>query len=205
MKQYILFRLITLFTLALSTVTGLALDLSHYASESVLSEGRWVKISVDESGMHRIPAATLRKWGFSDPAAVRIYGYGGQRIADALTEQNYIDDLPLVKSVSSSDGSVVFYAVGPHTWEGDNMSVRRSNPYSTKGYYFVTENSAEIPALPKPVLPEQATLRQLSQRDFSTNKILFRRANAGNCLSVKTSAILRRVASTSNCRVSAVR
>ncbi|MDE5567740.1 MAG: type IX secretion system sortase PorU [Muribaculaceae bacterium] len=153
MKQYILFRLITLFTLALSTVTGLALDLSHYASESVLSEGRWVKISVDESGMHRIPAATLRKWGFSDPAAVRIYGYGGQRIADALTEQNYIDDLPLVKSVTSSDGSVVFYAVGPHTWEGDNMSVRRSNPYSTKGYYFVTENSEEIPALPKTGTP----------------------------------------------------
>lgn len=137
----------------MSTVTGLALDLSHYSSESVLSEGRWVKISVDESGIYRIPAATLRKWGFSDPAAVKIYGYGGQRIADALTAQNYIDDLPLVKSVTSGDGSVVFYAVGPYTWEGENMSARRSNPYSTKGYYFVTENSAEMPALQKTGTP----------------------------------------------------
>ena len=153
MNHHILFRLILSFILLSCAATGMALDLTHYASQSVLAEGRWVKISVDESGMHRIPAATLRKWGFSDPASVRIYGYGGQRIADALTAQNYIDDLPPVASTVCNDGSIVFYAVGPYSWETNDISVRRSNPYSTKGYYFVTENSAEPVSLQTTATP----------------------------------------------------
>lgn len=122
-----------------------ALPADHYTEESVLASGRWVKISVDESGLYRIPAATLRQWGFSDPAKVRIHGYGGRRIADALTAANYIDDLPLIQSRSCSDGSVVFYAVGPDSWEGTGkeVRVRRFNPYSTAGYYFVTSADSE--------------------------------------------------------------
>lgn len=157
MNQYILFRISSLITMLLCVFSGMALDLSHYAGESKLASGQWVKISVDETGMHRIPASTLRRWGFSDPSAVRIYGYGGNRIADALTEANYIDDLPLVTSVACADGSVIFYAVGPHTWADGKMMVRRSNPYSTKGYYFVTENAVKLPDIPKTATPGAAS------------------------------------------------
>ena len=69
-----LFRLtITLIIATLSQI-AVALDLSHYASQSVLSSGHWVKISVDESGLYRIPASTLRRWGFTDLSKVRIHG-----------------------------------------------------------------------------------------------------------------------------------
>ena len=153
MNHNILFRISSLVAFFWCALSGMALDLSHYAGESKLSSGQWVKISVSETGMHRISASTLRRWGFSNPSAVRIYGYGGNRIPDALTADNYVDDLPLVSSVACADGSVVFYAVGPYSWEGSNMMVRRSNPYSTKGYYFVTENSAEIPALQTTATP----------------------------------------------------
>lgn len=120
-----------------------ALDLGHYRSESVLASGRWVKISVSESGLYRITASSLKQWGFNDPTKVRIFGYGGQRIADALTAANYIDDLPQVQSQLSTNGSIVFYAVGPHTWEGTTTFIRKSNPYSSEGYYFVTDSEFE--------------------------------------------------------------
>ena len=148
-----LFRLtITLIIATLSQI-AVALDLSHYASQSVLSSGHWVKISVDESGLYRIPASTLRRWGFTDLSKVRIHGYGGQRIADALTAENYIDDLPPVSMSVSNDGSIIFYGVGPYTWESGDVMTRQSNPYSTVGYYYIGESDAEAPAIAKTATP----------------------------------------------------
>lgn len=138
-------RIIFAIILASAVNAAAALDTGIYTEQSVLASGQWVKISVDESGLYRIPAATLRQWGFSDPSKVRIHGYGGQRIADALTAANYIDDLPLIQSQSCKDGSVVFYAVGPDLWEGSTgeVQVKRLNPYSSSGYYFVTSADSE--------------------------------------------------------------
>lgn len=153
MNQHIYLRFSSLILSLMCAIAGMAFDLSHYAAESRLTSGHWVKIAVDDSGMHRITASTLRRWGFSDPSAVRIYGYGGQRIADALTETNYIDDLPLVNSVNCADGSIVFYAVGPYTWETGDVTTRRSNPYSTQGFYFVTDDNAELKPLTSTATP----------------------------------------------------
>ncbi len=132
---------------AMIALGAMALDLSHYTAESVLASGRWIKISVDDSGLYRISASTLRSWGFSNAATVRIHGYGGQRIPDALTASNFVDDLPTVSSTICPDGSIVFYAVGPHSWETSDIMVRRSNPYSTAGYYFLTESDSAIPEI----------------------------------------------------------
>ena len=142
-----LFQLTISLILAMVSMSAVALDLSHYTTESVLTSGRWVKISVDEDGLYRIPQATLRRWGFNDASAVRIHGYGGQRIGDALTEGSYIDDLPPVSLSVCADGSIVFYAVGPHTWSGSDIMTRQSNPYSTAGYYYISESDSEMPAI----------------------------------------------------------
>ena len=72
-----------------------ALPLSHYADNSVLAQGRWIKIRVDNDGLYRIPTATLRTWGFTDLSKVRVFGYGGARISDVLSETEYTDDLPV--------------------------------------------------------------------------------------------------------------
>ncbi|WP_301747595.1 hypothetical protein, partial [uncultured Duncaniella sp.] len=69
-----------------------------YTGHSVLSRGRWVKLSVEQTGMHLIPIADIRAWGFDNPGNVRVYGYGGRRIPDRLSLENYIDDLPMVQS-----------------------------------------------------------------------------------------------------------
>lgn len=124
-----------------------AFTTSTYAESSVLASGRWVKVSISESGLYSLSRSTLNKWGFSDPSKVRIYGYGAKTIADALTKANFVDDLPIVQSELTDDGTVVFYGVGPETWSEtiSNRYSSKNNIYTNKGYYFITESDAEIP------------------------------------------------------------
>lgn len=111
-----------------------------YAEKSVLASGKWVKISVKESGMHCISPSTLSKWGFSNPSAVRVYGYGGAMLPDMLSLSGYIDDLPRVASTVTAKG-LVFYAEGPEQINLDDRgeAYHSVNPYSNYGYYFLTE------------------------------------------------------------------
>ncbi|MCM1138759.1 MAG: type IX secretion system sortase PorU [Duncaniella sp.] len=123
--------------LAVSTLSAWAFGVDSYAQKSALSSGRWVKISVVKTGLYLISNSELRKWGFTTPESVGVFGYGGRRIPDILTLQNYVDDLPRVQS-ELTDKGIVFYAVGPEL-----------NPYSIKGYYFLTET--DIGGRPIPV------------------------------------------------------
>lgn len=128
-----------------------ALPPDTYAPHSVLAEGRWVKISVPKTGLYRITPAQLRAWGFQSPDNVRVYGYGGRRIADRLSADNFIDDLPLVQTHSTARG-IVFYAAGPDelvSGSADGYFNVRSNPYTTAGYYFLCESSTAPRAIPE--------------------------------------------------------
>lgn len=144
MKSRLLHIFFTLITVASLTETALGFSTEVYAPSSVLSTGRWVKISVEKSGPHFIPAATLRSWGFSNPESVRVYGYGGQRISDHLTRELYVDDLPAVRSENTGNG-LVFYAEGPVTWkfEGNDIYTHSLNPYSSLGYYFLSDSQPD--------------------------------------------------------------
>ncbi|MCM1164333.1 MAG: type IX secretion system sortase PorU [Muribaculaceae bacterium] len=133
-----------------TTVSAAAYSPDSWASASVMSEGKWVKISVSETGMHLISLADLRSWGFSTPSKVRVYGYGGRRISDLFTEDTHIDDLPMVQSELTSRG-IVFYGVATDTRidatpEGEHYYVQ--NPYSTQGYYFLSDREAPEPTIP---------------------------------------------------------
>lgn len=115
-----------------------AFDISTYASSSVLSSGHWVKVSVGQTGIQFIPAATLRQWGFPDPEKVKVYGYGGGAISNNLTRSNFIDDIPPLQVHATSAG-VFFYAEGPESITVTGRTRYRTfNPYSTLSYYFLT-------------------------------------------------------------------
>lgn len=107
----------------------------------------------------------MRQWGFSDPAKVKIHGYGGRRIADALTEANYADDLPEAASVATADG-LVFYGFGPDDWVQSSGAYYHGelSPYSLYGYYYLTESApSELPqtglAVMSPAAAETAMAR----------------------------------------------
>lgn len=153
LRRYnILSRLvIALAAVAATAWPAAAFDTSFYAEHSALASGHWFKIAVSESGLYSIPNATLRSWGFSDPSRVRIHGYGGRRIDDVLSTSTYVDDLPLAPQMIT-DAGVVFYGVGPDTWErssSTNYYHRETSPYTEYGYYFVTESDEEVPEMTK--------------------------------------------------------
>lgn len=131
-----------------SAIAANALPLSTYAPESVLASGKWVKVSVPQSGIYKITRSQLSQWGFTDLSKVRIHGYGGKRIEDRLSAENYIDDLPLIQSEAVADG-VVFYGVGPEQWVTSvkDYAHIENNIYSNAGYYFVTESDSEPAAI----------------------------------------------------------
>lgn len=120
-----------------------AFSTSTYATNSVLSEGKWVKISVPKSGVYIITPADLSKWGFSDISKVKVYGYGGERLPDILSKSTFIDDLPVVQSETTSRG-IVFYAQGPESWNSPEAGkyVQSLNPFTTVGYYYLSDRDS---------------------------------------------------------------
>ena len=144
----LIFALIAVAVLALPHHSH-AFTLDTYAESSKLASGKWMKIRVPASGLYCIPVSTLRAWGFSDPAKVRVYGYGGRRIADRLRQSEYIDDLPAVAAELTSSG-LVFYAAGPEKWSLSTSSRYKAelNVFSQYGYYFVTESDEPMAEMP---------------------------------------------------------
>ena len=136
-----------------------AFSADTYTTTSALSSGRWVKISVSSTGMHFIPASSLRSWGFSGVENVAIYGYGGERIPDLLNSTTYVDDLPEVQTVVTSDG-IYFYAKGPMKWSrnADNKFSHSLNPFSSVGYYFISDKT-----------PQKRTIEQEGEARESSN------------------------------------
>lgn len=137
---------IILICLSIYAAEAVAFPTETYAESSALASGRWVKISVSETGMHFISTATLRSWGFSDVTKVRIHGYGGQRVADHMTLANYHDDLPEVSTLATTAG-IYFYGVGPVSWtKSGKHYYQQLNPFTTEGYYFLTDSGVGEPA-----------------------------------------------------------
>ncbi|MBO5054161.1 MAG: type IX secretion system sortase PorU [Muribaculaceae bacterium] len=144
MNRYIIkiARLLSLLILLMvAKMPGVAFPLNTYASKSVLSDGRWVKITVADNGVYGLSRATLRSMGFNNPEQVRIYGYGAPVKNDRLAHTTYRDDLPMVQSVTRPDGTVVFYGQSYYQWRMSQSGyfTAENNLYATKGVYYVTE------------------------------------------------------------------
>lgn len=127
-----------------------------YTDNSVLSSGSWVKMRISETGVYRMTYEDLKAAGLSNPAEVRIYGYGG-----AMLTQNFkktkIDDLPAVgfymdkgaDGVFGAGDYILFYAQGTTSWEyNGSQFIHTRNPYSDYGYYFLSDNAGVQNLLP---------------------------------------------------------
>ena len=136
MKRSLLRIIITILSLASSWSAT-----SQYAVHSQLSSGRWVKIKVEQSGVYRLTASALADMGFTDPSKVSVHGYGGWILDEDFSKGTYLDDVPAIPIWRDGE-SIYFYAKGPVKWEYNAYDRRFShtnNPYSTAGYYFITD------------------------------------------------------------------
>ena len=116
-----------------------------YAEHSVLAEGTWAKIRVNDTGVFELTDVVIRKAGFSDINKVKIYGYGGNLQPEKISSQ-YIfrtDDLKEVEQCVVG-GKHLFYGKGPVSWSSQTATTRTRNPYSDYGYYFITESDDSV-------------------------------------------------------------
>lgn len=140
---------------------SLALEKAErWKANSVLASGRWVKIRVEEEGIHQLTAAQLADMGFKDLQRVKLYGYGGR-----MQEENWsfdddrkvpddLNEVPLYRR----NGSVLFFAEGTVRWNWDaskGLWEHCNQPYSNSSYYFLTEGDA--PAESETVAAEVST------------------------------------------------
>ena len=143
-----------LLSILLSLICITAIAKVQYAEHSVLKEGKWIKIAVKETGIHKITYSQLKEMGIENPNNVHIYGYGGAILEEnfAIGLDEYKDDLPenaiyINKgddNVFNNNDFILFYAQGPvkiHYNESKERLEHTINPYSNYGYYFITENS----------------------------------------------------------------
>lgn len=122
----------------------------NYATHSRLAEGQWLKISIEQSGIHKISYSTLKEWGFTNPEKVNIFGYGGQSVP-ALNSSYRPDDLPMV-GVWHYNDAIYFYGHGPVNWiwdENDQFFRHQQHLYSEKAYYFLSETDDTKPIIEK--------------------------------------------------------
>lgn len=133
---------ISLIFILSSAASAFAIQPDFYTSSSVLSQGKWAKVLVKESGMQFISNATLRGLGFSDPDKVNVYGYGGQMLPERL-DTSTPDDLPLVTSLRTPAG-IIFFGTSSVKWE-DSPFTHVTNPYSDNSYYFLSDTETQCP------------------------------------------------------------
>lgn len=130
---------------AVCALGAAAFPVSRYATTSRLNTGTWVKIDIAQTGMYQITYDELQAMGFSNPANVRLYGYGGHMQSELLNGA-VADDLTPVP-VQRFGNKMVFYGCGPVQFTLKYSTTashyeRTINPYSLTGCYFLTENTS---------------------------------------------------------------
>ena len=143
--------LCTALMVLLGTSGASAFDVSSYVTQSKLKSGKWVKISIPESGVYEITYDELREMGFNNPESVRLYGRGGYRISEVMNGRAADDLLPV--SVMRFGNKMCFYGNGPIRYILSNYTTkphftREFNPYSQEGCYFLTEESTPEQQVP---------------------------------------------------------
>ncbi len=149
-----------------------AQDMS-YASNSVLSNGKWIKIKIRETGIYKVTHSDLKKMGFNDPDKVAVCGYGGWILNEDFSKSDYMDDVPVI-SIWKENDSFLFYAKGSIKWEYTKHNyhndiiehfVHTNNPYAEYGCYFLTD--AVAPKIMQTIsTPEEGAQRITTFDDY---------------------------------------
>ena len=124
---------------------------SHtYVANSVLAQGKFVKVRIINSGIYKLTYEDLVSMGV-DPANVHVFGYGGNVLEQSFNAAK-VDDLPElaiymnkgIDNIFNAGDYVLFYAQGVQKWAYDrtkSMFTHTINSYSKYGYYFVSSDA----------------------------------------------------------------
>ncbi len=122
-----------------------------YAENSVLAQGDWYKISVNNTGIYKLTYSDLQSLGIAvssiNPQQLKIYGNGGGMLPEDITAPRY-DDLQenAIYVYGEEDGVfnegdyILFYGKGPDTemYSLDGNFSYQKNIYTGEVDYFIT-------------------------------------------------------------------
>lgn len=175
MKKYIHLLILQIFILSafLFPTSAFSLPKGFFAENSILAEGKWVKIEAPATGIQFIPAATLRNMGFSDISTVNVYGYGGRMLAESL-EKDMPDDLPMLPCFRNEKG-IYFFATDVSSWskDFDTPYSHKLNPYDTKSYYFLSDRASDKKEFSRVAAPgpSEENMTTFTERLFHESEI----------------------------------
>lgn len=120
-------------------------NIHSWKTSSALKQGDWVKISTSGKGIYKIPYSKLVEWGFTDPTKVNVFGSGGIVLSENPGNIDYDDLVQNAVWHGKNNGTdcLFFYAPGTVKWtyNGSKKNFEhKTNEYSTKGFFFLTEN-----------------------------------------------------------------
>ncbi len=135
-KPLLTYLLLTIATIATAQTSRV------YAEASVLSSGKWVKVSVENSGIKMLSKSALQSMGFSDLTKIAVYGNGGKALPWANSEERF-EDLVQIPVLRVGE-NILFYAEGIETWEYSSSAVFKCevNPRDQHSYYFITDSGS---------------------------------------------------------------
>ena len=139
-----------------------------FAENSVLREGTWFRVAVEQTGIHKLTREYLTGIGVNldgvDPRSIAVYGQAGSgKLPETINvaPPDDLTELPVLLT-GEGDGSfdggdaLYFYAAGPDEWTHDANQDRffyEKNIYSRRNYYFLRIGGAagrRIGELPAP-------------------------------------------------------
>lgn len=172
MKNFFVATLIYLISLIffIAVIPLSAQNYSGYSDNSVLASGLWTKVSVNKSGIHRIPYTTLRSWGYADPTRVAVFGQGGMMLP-RINSESRIDDLPEL-AVWHYNDAIYFYAHGPATWQWDSekgIFIHKLHNWESVAYYFISDiktTPRSVTTTPAQNLQPDRVIETYTYRDF---------------------------------------
>lgn len=123
-----------------------------YSSSSVLSAGKWIKISLNSTGVYKLSQSDLVAMdaGFAtaDPRTIKVYGNGGGMLPEnpSVSRIDDLREMPVFVS-GEEDGKLdggdylLFYGEAPDSWKfntTDRKFHHIKNIYSDVTCYFIT-------------------------------------------------------------------
>lgn len=139
--SYAALMLATLLVLCAANAHNRAESLPRAKAYSALSSGRWIKLRVKQTGVHRLTADMLKQWGFSDLNAVSVWGSGCRELPRRNSEAAP-DDLQQMPT-KISENKILFYAEAKNTWrynEQKKFFEHAQNEFSDVAYIYITNS-----------------------------------------------------------------
>ncbi len=152
---------IALLTFLLTTYTS-------WSQSSILADGKWVKLAVQQLGIYQLTYNQLSDYGFNpdqiNPANIRLFGNGPGMLPQPNSSPRPNDLLEVAISVVGGDDGhfdptdyILFYASGPDLLRFDTLSASfyyEKHLFANENYYFLTvDNQPGLRIGTQPTLP----------------------------------------------------